>query len=192
MQDVATRQLRLITIRHGQPDVPSGHCYGNTDLALKEGVNDLLLAQHDALFGQARAECWPVYSSPLQRCASLAAAVSPDFRADSRLREWDFGAWEMFSWDSVPRSELDAWAADPVNYKPGGCENLLMIVQRLHSFLHELPVSDKAYLLITHAGVIRLLSVWQASHVQTAMAAQASVAPSYGARSDFNISLFPA
>lgn len=187
---VSQRQQHLFVIRHGVPDVAAGLCYGNTDLALVPGANDAVLTQHAAVLAQAKAEGWSVFSSPLQRCASLAAQISPGFQADPRLREWDFGAWEMCAWDSIPREGIDAWAADPVHYRPGGKESLLMIVQRLKTFLTELPPSGTPVLLITHAGVIRLLSVWQHDAPEaTAIAAQTSVAPAYGSLSSFCIRL---
>ena len=187
------QQRHVFAIRHGVPDVAAGLCYGNTDLALVPGANDAVLTQHAALLAQAEAENWPVFSSPLQRCASLAAQIRPDFQTDPRLREWDFGDWEMCAWDTVPRAELDEWAADPVYYRPGGKESLMMIVQRLHSFLTELPDSDMPVLLITHAGVIRLLSVWQAGDfANIANAAQSSLAPAYGSLSGFTITVLPA
>ena len=105
------QQRHVFAIRHGVPDVAAGLCYGNTDLALVPGANDAVLTQHAALLAQARAENWPVFSSPLRRCASLAAQIRPDFQTDPRLREWDFGDWEMCAWDTVPRAELDEWAA---------------------------------------------------------------------------------
>jgi alpha-ribazole phosphatase len=184
------QQRHVFAIRHGVPDVAAGLCYGNTDLALVPGANDAVLTQHAALLARARAENWPVFSSPLRRCASLAAQIRPDFQTDPRLREWDFGDWEMCAWDTVPRAELDEWAADPVHYRPGGRESLMMIVQRLKTFLTELPPSGEPVLLITHAGVIRLLSVWQHDAPEaTAIAAQTSVAPAYGSVSSFCISL---
>ncbi|HTJ96105.1 MAG TPA: histidine phosphatase family protein [Rhodocyclaceae bacterium] len=142
--------MRLYLIRHPQPVVPPGLCYGQTDL--------LPRAPWDAELKQVRSRLPPaltIHSSPLQRCREFAAALATDVHIDERLSELDFGAWEMLPWAEVPRSELDGWAADPIGYAGDGGESVAMMQVRVASALADLPVQDCAW--VTHAGVMKLV-----------------------------------
>ncbi|MFI4941227.1 MAG: histidine phosphatase family protein, partial [Burkholderiales bacterium] len=103
---------------------------------------------------------------PLRRCAELAASladalgnVSPVF--DARLAEMHFGNWELRAWDAIPRSEIDAWANDPVAYRPGDGENVMQMAQRVRAFRDELLALQQDCIVICHAGPIRLLLACQ-------------------------------
>jgi alpha-ribazole phosphatase len=105
----------------------------------------------------------PLFSSPARRCAGLAAMLAPaleceSFMIDARLAELDFGAWEMRRWDDIPRSEIEAWAGDPVAYRPGGGETVLEAARRVCAFHAGLMRSPaEQVIVVCHAGVIRLL-----------------------------------
>ena len=145
--------MQLALVRHPQPDVAPGICYGRTDISTSiEAIEQLAASLRAAgLPGQL-----PVYASPLARCALLAAALDVPVTLDARLAEMDFGAWEMRAWDTIPRAEVDAWAADLLHYRPGGGENVLDVARRVAAFRHQLH--HPAALVICHAGTIRLLS----------------------------------
>jgi alpha-ribazole phosphatase len=169
--------MRLILIRHPQPDVAPGVCYGRTDLAVMPVQLELALA---ALLPTLPAGL-PVYASPLQRCALLAARLAPDPVYDERLVEMDFGAWEMQRWDAVPRAEVDAWAADLANYRPGGGESVLHMAQRIAAFYadlqRQLDEENGQAIVVCHAGTMRLLSACHAGLAPPDMALQAASAP---------------
>jgi alpha-ribazole phosphatase len=94
---------------------------------------------------------------------------------DARLMEMNFGAWEGRPWDSVPRRELDAWAADVEGYAPPGGESPRQLRKRVLDFVAGL--GDGEHVLVTHAGVIRLLL----AHVAAASIADSlRHAPAYG------------
>ncbi|GAB2882222.1 alpha-ribazole phosphatase [Pseudoduganella ginsengisoli] len=151
--------MRLILIRHPQPQAQPGMCYGSTDLPAMPGEAERALA---ALHSSAiLPEAAPLYSSPLQRCAALASLLGrPIF--DARLRELHFGSWEMHHWDTIPRHDIDAWAADMAHYRPGGGESATEAAQRVLAFRTELlqqPHGDA--IIVCHAGTIRLLSAYE-------------------------------
>lgn len=108
-------------------------------------------------------------SSPAQRCTALAHAVSaalPHWRLviEPALHEMDFGAWEGMAWDSVPRQELDAWAADFATYAPGGGESVQQVLQRVAAALAqtmEMVQSDVPVVWVSHAGVMRAVRYLQ-------------------------------
>ncbi|MEJ7807205.1 MAG: histidine phosphatase family protein [Telluria sp.] len=173
--------MRLYLVRHLQPMVAPGVCYGRTDLVVSQQV-------HDAALPQLRAQMpagVPVHSSPMLRCASLANALAPDrVRFDARLMELDFGAWEMRAWNTIARPEIDAWAADVALYRPGGGESVFDMAQRICAFYDALLRENVgAAVLVCHAGAIRLLAARARGLGPLAMAQQAAQSPhaiSYG------------
>lgn len=140
--------MRLYLIRHPQPAVAPGICYGSTDLALAADPAAQAARLRDLLPGDA-----PLYSSPLTRARRLAEALHPAPRFDERLREIDFGHWEMQPWDRLDRGLIDAWAADPFHFVPPGGEAVAALRARVAAFLAEL--SGDA-VLVAHAGVIKV------------------------------------
>ena len=140
--------MRLFLIRHPQPEITPGICYGRSDLPLRQPWSA------DALRAHLPAGI-PVVSSPLQRCRALAAALAPDYRIDERLTELDFGAWEMQAWDDIPRAQIDAWAADPLGFAGHGGESVLQMQARVRQALAELDGRDGVW--VTHAGVMKLV-----------------------------------
>jgi alpha-ribazole phosphatase len=149
--------VKLHLVRHPQPAVPPGLCYGASDVAVAE---DELARVQAALHAAGLPGALPVIASPLQRCALLARRLHPpSLRFDARLAEMDFGRWELRAWDAIPHSEVDAWVADLLHYRPGGAECVLDVARRVAACVVELRESGQAEaLLICHAGTIRLLS----------------------------------
>lgn len=150
--------MRLYLIRHARPVVQDGVCYGSTDLPVEEEHQSQVLVQLvPALPAGA-----DVFSSPLRRCRHLASILARDAGGpifDARLAEMDFGTWEMQAWNDIPRTEVDAWAADLPRYRPGGGECLLDVATRVRAFLAELRVRQMdAAIVVAHAGTIRLLN----------------------------------
>lgn len=147
--------MQLYLVRHPRPEVPAGHCYGRSDLAANPQDLERVLA---ALTSQGLAGAMPVYASPLIRSAALAQRLTPAPAFDARLAEMDFGAWELRSWDDIPRAEIDAWSADLLDYRPGGGENVMDVAARVAGFHTDVTRSGHAQaLVICHAGTMRLL-----------------------------------
>jgi alpha-ribazole phosphatase len=140
--------MRLFLIRHPPPAVAPGTCYGATDLPLADDP-----AVHAEALRPLLPPDMPFYSSPLQRCRLLAEALHPAPIFDERLREIDFGDWEMQPWDSLDRRLIDAWAADPFHFVPPGGEAVAALRARVADFLATLP---DAAVLVVHAGVIKV------------------------------------
>jgi alpha-ribazole phosphatase len=162
--------MRLYLVRHPRPDAADGLCYGGSELAAP--ADDRLLAQLLAVLPRAV----PLYTSPLKRCRDVATALAPLLGSgspvcDARLAEMHFGAWEMQPWKDIPRSEIDAWAADLIRYRPGGGENVLEVAQRMQAFRDEMAMKEGEAIVICHAGTIRLLSARGASLEEAALSA---------------------
>lgn len=157
--------MKLTLVRHPQPQVAPGVCYGSTDLAIAPGQLEQTVAALKLPAGL------PIYSSPLRRCAELAARLDYNIRYDARLAEMHFGEWEMQPWDAIPRAAIDAWAADVVHYRPGGGESVLQVAERIASFYNEL---NGDAIIICHAGTMRLLAARHAGLPPAEMALQAA------------------
>ncbi len=155
--------MRLYLIRHPQPLVAPGICYGQSDIEVSPQQCAAVLQGLPASLRQSLANgTLPLYSSPLQRCARLAHRLHPSPVLDARLMELDFGAWEMQSWDTIPRPEIDAWAADVVGYAPGGGETALAMAERVLQFLRQLCAAKlPSAAVVAHAGSLRMLMAWQ-------------------------------
>ncbi len=140
--------MRLWLIRHPPPAVPAGICYGATDLPLAENP-----AAHAERLAPWLPKDAPLFSSPLIRCRQLAEQLHPAPQFDPRLREIDFGDWEMRAWDSLERALLETWARDPFHFRPPGGEAVASLRARVADFLASLP---NEAVLVTHAGVIKV------------------------------------
>ena len=182
--------MRLLLIRHPQPMIEAGICYGSSDLA----VSPVVLAQAAGVLAATLAEMLPdaamatpargmaLYTSPLQRCAQLAQhlATTLDLApaiSDARLAELHFGCWELQRWDDIPRDEVEAWAADTVHYQPGGGESVLQMAQRVAAFYQHWRAQQQDAIVICHAGTIRLLLACHGGLAPAAMAREAAQRP---------------
>ena len=139
----------LHLIRHPPPVVAPGVCYGQLDIPAENAGAAAARLQAGLPTGL------PVWSSPLRRCRELAELLHPQPTIDARLAEMNFGDWEGRQWDEIPRTELDAWAADVVGYVPPGGESPRAVQQRALDFVAGLTVPEA--IVVTHAGVIRVL-----------------------------------
>lgn len=149
--------MKLTLIRHTALQVPHGVCYGKSDVDVAASFAQELNMLHSKLFGKVFDK---VYSSPLQRCAKLAAALNkgePMF--DARLSELNFGEWEMQAWDDIPREVFDVWAQNYAHIAPPNGETFSQMQQRALEFLAEAQQqhAGQDIAIVTHGGVIRAL-----------------------------------
>jgi alpha-ribazole phosphatase len=172
--------MKLHLVRHPQPAIAPGFCYGATDVQVVEAELERV---HATLHGAGLPGHLPVYASPLQRCARLAHRLQPhSLQFDTRLAEMNFGRWEMRPWSDIPRNEIDAWAADLLSYRPGGGENVLDVARRVAAFAaglrEELSGSGASEaLLVCHAGTMRLLGALHGGLPLHQAALQAAATP---------------
>ena len=153
--------MDIYLIRHTRPDVLPGTCYGQSDVDVAASFMDEFTLLHPKL----RHLPEPViYSSPLQRCVKLAESVAATFGShlpvqhDERLKELNFGEWEMKSWNDIPHGLIEVWAEDHVRHVPPNGESYMQLAERAMSFLAELEHDEQPVLVFTHAGVIRALT----------------------------------
>jgi alpha-ribazole phosphatase len=144
--------MPVALIRHTAPLVAPGICYGGLDLDLRDPAD--IETVRARLRGFAPARLW---SSPARRCRRLAAAIAADPIIDPRLQELDFGAWEGQPWESLPRLELDRWAADPRAFAPPGGESGAALIARVTAFHADLVSADGDHIVVSHGGPLKIL-----------------------------------
>lgn len=144
--------MRIYLIRHPEPDIAAGICYGQSDIGLAEEVGLCAARLRPLLNTQLT-----LFTSPLQRCRKLADALHPMPIEDARLSELHFGTWEMRPWTEIERSSIDAWASAPLNYAPPNGESVAALRERVAQFVDErLNANEQALILVTHSGVMKV------------------------------------
>lgn len=149
----AGADARVFLLRHPAVALPAGICYGRSDVAPAAPVGALAARVRAGLPHGCR-----ILSSPLQRCRRVAAALGGAFECDPRLREMDFGAWELRAWSAIERGAIDAWAADPLGFRPPAGESVLEMAERAWQALDDALASTPGPLLIVaHGGPLRAI-----------------------------------
>ncbi|WP_456387458.1 histidine phosphatase family protein [Desulfolithobacter sp.] len=153
--------VRMRLIRHGRTVAPEGVYVGSSDVALEPGAKDMLQRLRPLLESHAG----PVYVSPMRRTRETLEAVDPGWapqqvRMDPRIREIDFGHWEMCSYADISRRDpelMDDWARYKGFVFPGG-ESVAGFTGRVRDFLAAVQQGEeREVVVITHAGVIRTM-----------------------------------
>ena len=143
----------VILSRHTSVDVPKGVCYGQTDVPLRDSFEE----EASITAQQLQNDVFDaVFTSPLSRCTRLADHCGyPDAIRDARLKELNFGEWEMQEFDKICDPRLEEWYNDYFHVAATGGESFMMQLQRVSEFLNE--VSGKEYKRIAvfaHGGVL--------------------------------------
>lgn len=155
--------MTLWVVRHAQPRVAPGICYGALDLPAEPE------ATHTA--AQALAQVLPhgaeVHVSVLQRCELLAqylCGLRPDltFKPEPRLVEMHFGVYEGVAWADIDKDAMDAWTDDFWAHRFGGQESLAEFMGRVAQVwdaCQSARAAGRVQVWITHAGVARAVSL---------------------------------
>ena len=164
--------MTLWLVRHAQPLIDPGICYGQLDVAadlaatqacakvLTDELNKELIKVLARAVPNASSRQLNISVSPLQRCELLAhvlIGLQPNLtnKTDPRLQEMNFGRWEGKPWADIPKAELDAWTDDFAHYPAGQTgESVTHFMARVAAAFDELDAEQNT-LWITHAGVIR-------------------------------------
>lgn len=147
--------MNVYLIRHTAVDVPENVFYGQTDVPLKNSFQEeaMRVKQEldDILFDA-------LYTSPLSRCTKLADYCGyPDAIRDDRLKELNFGEWEMQPYDRIWENDprIKEWIADIMHVPATGGESFADLNARIVSFLTELKTKNYRHVAVfTHGGVL--------------------------------------
>lgn len=151
--------MQVLLIRHPTPDIASGICYGSSDIPVQAEALISAFAWLDRYLPDGA----EIIASPLSRCAQLAAQLhrhgQRTLKLDARLAERCCGAWELKSWDCIPRAEIDAWAANFMDYAAPGAESVRQLQTRVLAAWqsYQAQSDSQTRVLLTHAGPIQVL-----------------------------------
>ncbi|MDW7772000.1 MAG: histidine phosphatase family protein [Desulfobulbaceae bacterium] len=155
---------RLLLIRHAATDAAEKRLLvGSTEVAAGKAGLRRLARFREVLAPFAPGE-W--YSSPMKRAVQTASGIvracglDCAIEIDERLREIDFGRWEMKSIADLSRTEpdmFDAWAEYENFVFPKGeaVAHFRSRVADVFSTLRTRPAQEIA--VVTHGGVIRTM-----------------------------------
>lgn len=189
----AQAPARWYLLRHAQPLIAPGTCYGQLDVAADAAATAQAAASFAAHWQSAhtsKVEAGGVQlqllASPLQRCQQLAqqvsqqlavlssqAAATPDLASvklhtHAGLAEIHFGEWEGVPWNALHPSAWQAWMGDFARYRPAGGESLAQLLQRVQAAAQHTAQWLQQHpqgvaVWVTHAGVMRALH-WLLQH----------------------------
>ena len=148
----------VILVRHTETDAKHrGVCVGRSDVALSAtgvGAIPALVAQLAALKPDR------IVSSDAARCLALAEPLATQLRltvvSEPRLRERDFGTWELRPWQAIFDETGDAMEGLMTeDWHPPGGESNAQLLARCREWLEALPAG--VTVAVTHGGPIAAL-----------------------------------
>ncbi len=170
--------MEIFFVRHTSVAVPAGYAYGQTDVPLSDSFEEEAANVKREIENLDFDEVW---SSPFTRCLRLSDYCGfPTPKKDDRLKEINFGEWEMKSWtelSSDPRLEL--WFKDWIHIQTPKGESFLDQYNRVSDFLDDIRKSDKARVCVfAHGGVLTCARVYAGEY---SLEEAFKHVPSYGA-----------
>lgn len=152
--------MKLYLIRHTAVDVPSGVCYGQSDVPVRETfeVEAVVVKQQlDNMDFDA------IFSSPLSRCLKLAqyCGYGDKVVLEDRLKEMYFGNWEMKLWSEISDENAQRWYENWLTEPTDEGESFEILYRRVSSFLGELKSFNYENVAIfAHGGVINCARIY--------------------------------
>ncbi|MCG8482229.1 MAG: histidine phosphatase family protein [Clostridia bacterium] len=133
-------------------EVEKGLCYGASDVPLassfEEEKNKVIKELSDFSYDM-------VYSSPSDRCVKLVQYLNKPTIIDQRLKELNFGAWELKNWNHINDSYAKAWMKDYLNLSCPDGESFQDLIHRFSIFYQELIDVKRNAVIVSHEGIIR-------------------------------------
>ncbi|WP_303915949.1 cobyric acid synthase [Bacteroides mediterraneensis] len=152
--------MKVYLVRHTSVDVPSGTCYGQTDVPLRASFEEEAAVCREAI-RRIGIDFTRVYASPLSRCMRLAAYCGfPDAERDDRLKEMHMGEWEMQRFDEITDPRIQEWYQDYLRVRTTGGESFMDVLARVSDFLDHLNRTSGPVLIFAHGGVLVAAQVY--------------------------------
>ncbi|UUF14599.1 MULTISPECIES: alpha-ribazole phosphatase [Flavobacterium] len=157
--------MEIYLVRHTETICEKGICYGQSDVNIAEPFDEIF----NRIVSELPTEAI-IFSSPLKRCSILAKHIQQNiktisYQEDDRLKEMNFGEWELKNWNEIPPEQLNPWMEDFVNIQVLNGESFVELHQRVGNFLEE-QISQKTQqpiIIVAHAGIIRSVLCHQTS-----------------------------
>ncbi|GAA3781004.1 alpha-ribazole phosphatase [Flavobacterium ginsengiterrae] len=156
--------MEIYLVRHTETICEKGVCYGQSDVDIAEPFEEIFKRIISELPRNA-----VIFTSPLKRCAILAKHIQKNnnaisYQEDDRLKEMNFGDWELKNWDDISPEELNPWMEDFVNIRASNGESFTELHERTRQFLSdEISKIQQPVIIVAHAGIIRSIICHQTS-----------------------------
>jgi alpha-ribazole phosphatase len=160
----------IYLVRHTKPDIAKGICYGQSDIGVAASFSEesaITKAKLCSFENIAHLNSIPIVSSPLQRCFLLAKELhnqetmfEQNLHTDDRLKEMNFGDWELQEWSAIDEFVMSAWMRDYVNIRATNGESFREVVERSNKAIREIAEAENAHrsvIVVAHSGVIRAI-----------------------------------
>jgi len=149
-------------VRHTAVDETlRGTCYGRSDVALSAEGHAAIAPIVDRLAGVGPTQ---IVHSGLGRtrlvAERLSAATGVPIVVDDRLIEFNFGAWELQTWDAIfgdVGHNMAKLIHEPATYRPQGGETVHEMAARVLAWFAEQAGADGPVIAMTHGGPISLV-----------------------------------
>ena len=146
--------MAIYLIRNTPPAIDKGTCYGHTDIDVSPDFEEEFSKM---LPDFTNLNIDKVYSSTLKRSSKPALKIADRLKIpvklDSRLKELNYGLWEMQKWEQIHPTELNIWMQDFVNLRTPNGESYIELYKRVNDFLNSNDLRNS--LIVSHAGSIR-------------------------------------
>jgi broad specificity phosphatase PhoE len=154
-------QRRVVMVRHGSVAPRYRNlCYGRSDVELGED------GWRQSREVAQQLSTWPItrlFHSGLARAAALgeliAQATGLPVIVDPRLQEFDFGQWELRTWDEIHAESphaLDRFIQEPGTFSAPGGETVFAMRDRVWAWHQALP-AEGLIVAVAHGGPIAML-----------------------------------
>tara|TARA_B100001057_G_C22856699_1_gene952949 strand:- start:861 stop:1439 length:579 start_codon:yes stop_codon:yes gene_type:complete len=150
--------LRIYLLRHTSLNIKPDIFYGQSDVDVSENFSiEVKNIKKKILNKKIELKSLKVYSSPLIRCVKLADSIFDDFHLDDRLKELDFGDWEMKKVSEIDDSEIKEWQENLLDFQIPGGESNKEFLRRISSFCNDVVKKDENIFIVAHAGSINCI-----------------------------------
>lgn len=152
--------MNIIMIRHGESEDNVARVFGtrNTPLS-KRGIRQIKAIAHKV----HNLDFTKVYVSPFRRTRETLGYLNLEAIEEERIQEYNFGIFSGLTNENIEERyplEYKEWVEKPTSFIIREGESLEMVYERVKGFLEEMIKQDEDILLVTHAGIIRLIFCW--------------------------------
>jgi alpha-ribazole phosphatase len=151
--------MEVYVIRHTTPKIEKGICYGYSDIPLA----DTFEHEWNTLRETLPSDLDVVFSSPLTRCLKLADKIKMQYSipiiTDIRLKEMNFGLWELLRWDAIDPVALNFWMENYIHVCCPQGESYNDLFFRVNAFWTDLLQGTyNKVAIVTHGGVAKAIN----------------------------------
>lgn len=150
--------MKIYLLRHTSLKINQDTFYGQSDVEVSENFLEEVSIIKKKLSDQGIIESkLIIFSSPLTRCKKLSKKLFKKFTIDERLKELNFGDWEMKNIKEIPNNQIKSWEKDIINFQIPNGESNFDFYKRVKSFCDDLENIDSDIFIVAHAGSINCI-----------------------------------